>query len=282
MAESQDILIQKKLRLLKTGLFGFIGCLVLCFFSLVLQGIIALWQLILRAEGAGERLSSLGLMLIPVFFVAAIAFFGVIMASAVKEPRAANMGDHVKPFAGSLARLFIAGVLLDTLPLLASLAAFFCVVWYRGAGFIFLALCYFIAAIAVFILATGYAILRGAGGAEGAGPGATLMKRIMGSLRPVPDRSRRALNRVEGALGSALGAVMFFLLSSGDLYERYRSFTGQGSDGDWLELLVSTDAALALFSLLIFIFSTLFIIKAVKTAVYIKPGADEPAPADNT
>jgi hypothetical protein len=284
MAETADIHIQKKLRLLKIGLFGFIGCLVLCFFSLVLQAVMALWRFILGTGDAGAWPGAPGLALFPVFFVGAFAFFGVIIASAVKEPRTADMGEQVKPLAGSFAAFFVAGILVNVLPLLVSMAVFFGAAWYRGAGVIFLALGYFVLSISVFFTAVGYAIIRGAGGAVGTGPGATVMKRIMGALRPgaLTARSRRALSRVELALGTALGAVLFLLFNAGDLYERYRSFTGHGSDGDWLELLVSTGAALALFSIFIFVFSTLFIIKAVKTAFDREPGAGEHASADNT
>ena len=275
MADVKNSLIKKKLGLLKTGLYGFIGCLVLGFFSLVLQIVISLWQLIMQVEDAGSWLATIGIAFFPVFFAGAFVFFGVIIASAVREPRNLDMGGQVKPMAGSIARFFITGVLLNVVPLLVTVAAFFGAVYYRGESVIFLALCYFVIAMAVFSAAVGYAIVRSAGGAAEPGPDAPLMKRLFSALRPgaLSDRSRRVLTRVERALGSALGAVLFLLFSAGGMYERYRSFTGHGSDMDWLDLLVSTDAALALFSLFIFIFSTLFIIKAVKTAFDINPGS---------
>jgi hypothetical protein len=280
MAESQDNLIQKKLRMLKTGLFGFIGCLMLCFFSVVMQAVISIWQTILGVEGAASWLASLGIAFFPVFFAGAFVSFGIIIASAVKEPRTADMGEQVKPLAGTIASFFIAGLLVNVLPLFVTLAAFFGVLFYRGGSVVFLALGYFVIACAIFFSAVGIAIIRSAGGGKGPGPEVPVMKHILGALRPggLSDRTRRVLSRVERGLGSALGIVLFLLFSSRDLYEKYRSFTGHGSDSDWLDLLVSTDAVLVFFSLFIFIFSTLFIIKAVKTAFDTNPGSSVAPP----
>jgi hypothetical protein len=280
MADVQDGLIQKKVQLLKTGLYGFIGCLVLCFFSLVLQVVISLWHLILQVEDAGAWLANLGIAFFPVFFAGAFVSFGIIIASAVKEPRNVDMGEHMKSSAGPIASFFITGILLDVVPLLASMAAFFGAVYYRGESVIFLALCYFVISMAVFFAAVGYAIVRSVGGAAEPGPDAPVMKRLFNALRPgaLSDRSRRVLTRIERVLGSALGTVLFLLFSSRGLYDAVRSKTGHGSDTTWLDLLVSTDAVLAFFSLFIFIFSTLFIIKAVKTAFDKKPGSIETPP----
>ena len=280
MADARDILVQKKLRLLKTGLSGFIGCLVLTFFSIVLQVVISLWQLILGVENTGSRLMNLGLAFLPVFFAGAFLFFGLIIAAAVKEPRNADMGELLKPSAGRIAAYFIIGVLLNVVPLLATLAAFFGVIYYRGESVIFLALCYFVISCICFFAAVGFAIVRSAHGTAGNGPDAPVLKRLFGVVRPsaLSDRSRRVLTRIERVLGSALGIVLYLLFSSRDIYEAVRSKTGHGSDTTWLDLLASTDAVLALFSLFIFIFSTLFVIKSVKTA--FDPEPDAAAPVD--
>ncbi|HOD15115.1 MAG TPA: hypothetical protein PK307_12700 [Spirochaetota bacterium] len=282
MAESQDILVQKKLALLKAGLAGFIGCLVLSFFSIVLQVVVSLWQLIPGVENTGAWLSSLGLAFLPLFFAGAFVFFGLIIAAAVKEPRNADMGALLKPSAGTIASYFIVGVLLNVAPLLATLAAFLGLLYYRGGSILFLALGYFVISCLLFFASAGFAIVRSAHREAGSGPEAPVMKVLLGALRPeaLGDRSRRVLTRIERFLGSGLGIVLYLLFTSRDLYEAVRSKTGHGSDTTWFDLLASTDAVLAFFSLFIFIFSTLFVIISIKTAFDVKPdtaGPDGPA-----
>ena len=279
MAEEQDILVQKKLTLLKTGLAGFIGCLLLTFFSIMLQAVISLWQLILGVENAGSWLMTLGIAFLPVFFAGAFVFFGLIIAAAVKEPRSVDLGGLIKPSAGSIASLFIVGVLLNVVPLLGTLAAFFGLLYYKGESVIFLALCYFVISCALFFVAGGSAIVRSARGTAGTGQEAPVKKGLFGALRPgvFSGRSRRVLSRVERALGSGLGIALYLLLTAGDLYENARSVTGHGSGRSWLDLLASTDAVLAFFSLFIFVFSTLFVIKSMKTVFDINPDTAGPA-----
>lgn len=279
MPETDDILMEKKLRLLKIGLFGFISCLFLVFFSIVVQIVISLWQAILRVENTGTWLSSLALALLPVFFAGVFVSFGLIIAAAVKEPRSADMGELIKPSAGRIAFYFMVGVLLNTAPLLGTLAAFFGILYYRGGTMFFLALCYFVIAAMFFIVAAGIAIVRGVGMQVGAGQDAPAMKGLLDALkaRALSGRSRRALTRIERALGSGLGAALYLLFTAHDIYEKARSATGHGSDRSWLDLLVSTDMILAIFSLFISIFSTLFIIKAVKTAFDINPADAGPS-----
>lgn len=279
MADNQDILIHKKLRLLKIGLHGFIGGLILAFFSIVVQIVVSLWQAILRVENTGAWLSSLALALLPVFFAGAFVSFGLIVAAAVKEPRSADMGGLIKPSAGRIAFYFMAGVLLNTVPLLGTLAAFFGILYYRGGTMLFLALCYFVIAAMFFIVAAGIAIVRSAGEQAGDAQAAFAARGLFDALksRALSGRSRRALTRVERALGSGLGAALYLLFTAHDLYEKAQSVTGHGSDRSWLDLLASADMILAIFSLFIFIFSTLFIIKAVKTAFDIHPADAGPS-----
>lgn len=228
MADAQDMLIQKKLKLLKTGLYGFIGCLVLCFFSLMLQVVISLWQLILQVEDTGSWLAYLGMAFFPVFFAGAFVCFGIIIASAVKEPRSVDMGERMKPLAGSIASFFITGVLLNVVPLLGTLAAFFVVLYYKGESVIFLALCYFVISMAVFFAAVGYAIVRSVGGAAGPGTDTPVMKRIFGALRPgtLSDRSRRVLSRVERVLEAPWASSCTCCLRHGTCMKPYEARRG--------------------------------------------------------
>ncbi len=276
-----DPAIQAKLRLLKIGLYGFIGGLVLTVFSLFLMGAVSLLGILWADGGIIENVSSMIGIVIPFFFAIPFVSFVVLMASLFKHPREVDMREHMKPSMGGIVLIFAGGIALCALTILAAFVIAMAALYFRGSGIIFLAIAYFGTAGIMFFLSGSYGLIRETAANRDLQTDIAWVKRTFRILRvggaaggpEMDEKSHRVLTRIERIAGSLLGAVMFFLFKGRDLYEAGRSVTGYGSDSTWLGVLATMDSLLALFSLFIFIFSTLFVIRSIKMVFKVKGSA---------
>ena len=188
------------------------------------------------------------------------------------------MRPLMKPAMGGIAIIIAGGVALSALPILTSFIIVMAALYLRGSGVIFLALAYFALACLVFFFAVAYALIREVASVKEAQTGVSWVRgafRVfrVGSADAGPamnEKSHRALTRVERIIGSTMGLVLFLVFQVQNIIETTRSVTGHGFDRTWLEVFATTDTLLALFALFILIFSTLFIIKSVKTVFRVR------------
>jgi hypothetical protein len=274
-----DAAIRNKLRLLKIGLYGFICSLVFTVFSLFFMGAASLLGLVWTN---GRIIGNVGNMIgsvIPIFFAAPLVFFALLITSLLMKPREADMAEHMKPSIAGIAIIIAAGVILCAFPILGAFVVVMAALYFHGYGTIFIAMAYFGLACLLFFLTGGYALVREVADARELRTDKTWIRSIFRVLRvggaggPGMDRKmNRSLTRVERIVGSAMGTVLFLLFKARDLYETTRSITGHGSDSTWLDVFATMDTVLALFSIFIIIFSTLFIIRSVKILFRVRGG----------
>lgn len=273
-----DSAIMTKLRLLKTGVFGFVGSLVFTVIFLFSLGAVSLLGLLWPGGGMIEAVGNMVGGIIPLFFAAPFGFFIVLMAALLKKPREADMRPLMKPAMGGIAIIIAGGVALSALPILTSFIIVMAALYLRGSGVIFLALAYFALACLVFFFAVAYALIREVASVKEAQTGVSWVRGVFRVLRvgsadagpAMDEKSHRALTRVERIIGSSMGLVLFLMFQVQNIIETTRSVTGHGFDRTWLEVFATTDTLLALFALFILIFSTLFIIKSVKTVFRVR------------
>ncbi|HOT43982.1 MAG TPA: hypothetical protein PLM53_05970 [Spirochaetota bacterium] len=276
----QDAALRKKLRLLKIGLYGFVASLILAVFFMFFTGAVSLLGLVWTETEIIETAGSMIGGVIPVLFAAPFFFFGILFASLMMNPRETDMAQHMKPSAGALAVIIAAGVALCALPILAAFVIAMAALYLRGSGIIFLAMAYFGLACLVFFLSVSYAMIRDIAGMKDRGPAFGWVRKVFRVLRvdgadsgPMMDgKSHRALSRIERIIGSSMGLVLFLIFQLQNIYETARSVAGHGSDKSWLDVFAAMDTLLALFALFIIIFSTLFIIRSIKTVFRVRGG----------
>ncbi len=274
----RDAAIRIKLRLLKTGLYGFMASLVLIVSFAFLMGAVSLLGLLwkdARIIGAvGEIIGSI----VQLFFAAPFAFFAVLMVGLLKTPREVDMRPFLKPSVSAMVIMLAGGIALSALPILAAFSAVMATLYFRGAGIIFLAMAYFGMACLVFFVSGCYTLIREAAAVRELETDIGWVRRVFRVLRvgsagagpEMDEKTHRTLSRIERAVGSAMGVVLFLLFKMQDIYEAVRSITGHGSDSTWLDAFATMETVLALFSMFIFIFSTLFIIRSVKTVFMVR------------
>lgn len=272
--------LQSKLRLFKIGLYGFIGGLFLTVFSLFLMGAISLLGLLWTGSGIIASIGSAIGIIIPLFFAIPFVFFVILMVSLFKDPRDADMAVYMKSSMGGLVLVFAGCFALCALTILGAFVVVMASLYSRG-GIIFLAIAYFGVAGILFFLSGSYSLVREIAANRDMATDIAWVKRSFRVLRvggagagpEMDEKSNRILTRIERIAGSLLGMVMFFLFKGQEIYEAGRSVTGRGSDSTWLGVLATIDSLLALFSLFIFIFSTLFVIRSVKMVFKVKGSA---------
>ncbi len=275
-----EVRIEKKFRLLKIGLYGFIASLVLTVFSLFSMGAASLLGLLWTGGRIIEYAGNIMVSVIPLFFAAPFLFFAILIASLLMKPQEVDMATRMKSSMGGIVIILAGGIVLCALPVLVAFVIVMTALYFRGNGIIFFAMAYFAAACLIFFLSGGYTLVREVAALNEAQTDIAWVKRTFRILRvgsadagPEMDgKSHRTLTRIERIIGSLMGVVLFLLFKAQDLYETGRSVTGHGSDSGWLDVLATKETVLAMFSMFILIFSTLFIIKSVKTVFRIKGG----------
>jgi len=203
------------------------------------------------------------------------------MVSLFKDPRDADMAVYMKSSMGGLVLVFAGCFALCALTILGAFVVVMASLYFRGGGIIFLAIAYFGVAGILFFLSGSYSLVREIAANRDMATDIAWVKRSFRVLRvggagagpEMDEKSNRILTRIERIAGSALGVVMFFLFKGQEIYEAGRSVTGHGSDSTWLGVLATMDSLLALISLFIFIFSTLFAIRSVKMVFKLKGSA---------
>ena len=127
-----DATIKSKLRLFKTGLYGFIGSLVFTVFSLFTMGAASLLGLLWTdggiIVGAGNMIGGV----IPLFFAAPFLFFALLIASLLMKPREVDMAEHMKPSMAGIAIIIAAGVMLCAFPILTAFVVVMAALYFRG------------------------------------------------------------------------------------------------------------------------------------------------------
>jgi hypothetical protein len=278
-----DAAIQKKLRLLKIGLYGFVSSLVVTVFFLFFTGAVSLLGLVWTETGIIETAGNMIGSVIAFLFAAPFIFFAILIASLLMKPRGADMAPLMKPSAGAIAIIMVAGIVLSAVPILSAFIIVMAFLSLRGNGVIFFAMAYFALACLIFVLSVGYAMIREVSAVKELETDISWVRRVFRVLRvggagggpEMDERSHRALTRAERIIGSSMGLVLFLIFQVQNIIETTRSVTGHGSDRTWLEVFATTDTLLALFALFIIIFSTLFIIKSVKTVFRVRGGGTQ-------
>lgn len=279
----QDAAIGKKLRLLKIGIYGFIGSLVVAMVFLFSLGAVSLLGVLWPEGRMIEAAGSVVGVIFPLFFAAPFVFFIVLMAALLTRPREADMRPLMKPSAGAIAIIMVAGIVLSAASILSAFIIVMAFLYLRGNGVIFFAMAYFALACLIFVLSVGYAMIREVSAVRELETDISWVRRVFRVLRvgsadagpAMDEKSHRALTRVERIIGSSMGLVLFLMFQVQNIIETTRSVTGHGSDRSWLEVFATMDTLLALCALFILIFSTLFIIKSVKTVFRVRGGGTQ-------
>lgn len=284
---NNDAAMQTKLRLFKTALYGFIISLIVTVFSLFTMGAVSLlgvlWTNGRVIQTAGDMIGGA----VPYFFAAPFLFFALLMTSLLMKPREADLASRMKPSLVGIVIILAGGIMLCAFTILTAFIIFMAVLYFRGNGIIFLAIAYFGAAGILFFMTVGYALIREAAANRALQTDTAWVRRAFRVLRvggtgggpEIDEKSHNALTRIEQIAGSLLGTAMFLLFKAQDLYES--SQKGWGSGTSWFDAFATMDAVLGAMALSIFMFSTVLIIKAVKTFFTVRktgtPGSAAPA-----
>lgn len=270
--------LTNKLRLMRIGLYGFITCLILCFMTLSWNGAAAIAASMGGYEVILKWIDGIASVVLPLAFVSAFVFFGLIIGAAVMKPREMDPAPLLKQHLAGVILIFAVGLFLSVTPLIGSIAAIMILLFIRGGGVLTLSVVYFMIAIFVFIVVVLWSLLHGIVSKIGPVYGPPWIVRVCGFIREnrlsieASDRVVQTMTKTEKALTFLLGIAVYIVFTLG------RSLTSERSPGaeprSLLDGMTSTETLLSAMALFVVMFSTLIIVSAIRNL--IRRDAGEP------
>ncbi|MCU0847556.1 MAG: hypothetical protein MUD12_06680 [Spirochaetes bacterium] len=264
-----------KVRLVRTGLYCFISCLSGC---IVTSASSAPFEII-----GGPVFSVIGSFLTTlavILFAGCFASFGILLTGLLKKPSATDVGPYMSSALSGVVVIFTAGGCFFVLIIIGMLAALTLSFYADTGGLILLSITYFLFSTAFFFIAHSFIL---AGNILKKNEHPDWLKRIASKLgsaggeKPVSyDEGKKIIGRdkmlsvMEKVLGTALGLVLFILMGAADYTGLVGKFLGSEAEEKAETALSSTEIILAALSLFIFIFSTMFVVKTIRSIVNSK------------
>jgi len=261
-----------KVRLVRTGLYCFVSCLSACIVSFassvpfdVIGGPVF--------SAVSSALMTLG----GVLFACCFASFGLLFIGLVKKPTKVDVAPYMSDALPGVVVIFTAGGCFFVLVIIGVMAAFVLTLYSETKGLILLSLAYFLFSAAFFFIAHSFILAIGILKKTGT-PGwlgrISARLGLEGGDKPVSweDGKKiiqrgRVLSRMEAVLGAMLGVVVFALTGAADYTGLIGKFLGSEAEEKAEAMFSSTEILLAVISLFIFVFSTMFIMKTIRSIV---------------
>jgi len=267
-----DAAVERKVRIARAGLYGFICGLMGAMVLLPLGSILDIFTHPALSM-AGSALMYAG----GACFIGTLCSFIVLIYGLLLSPREHDIRDRLTPSVSGFVLIFAIGVSMFVLIVVGMMMAGAIGLFISHRAPIFAALAYFIAGCAFFFLAHMYIMARGIITAnEYPRWMAPLAKRLRtrdaaDRFSPATDakivKVRMALSKAQIVLGIAIGFAFTFVTGASEYTDLLRPVIGSERAERAERVLGSTDALLWALTLFVFVFTSMFVVKTATSII---------------
>lgn len=267
-----DAAVERKVRIARAGLYGFICGLTGSMVLFPLGSIIGMTEHPALSTAGSALMYAGGACFIGTFCSFIVLIYGLLLA-----PRERDIRDRLKPSVSGFALIFSAGLSLFALIVLGTMMTGAITLFLKHREPILAALAYFIAGCGLFFIAHAYLMARGIITAnEYPRWMASLVKRLRAAdaadrFSPATDakivKVRMVLSKAQMVLGSAIGVAFTLLTGASEYTDLLRPIIGSDRAESAERTLGSIDALLMAMTLFIFVFTSMFVVKTAASII---------------